>query len=125
MAHVLIVDDHQEYRSLASYLLRSAGHDVTTVSSAPSALAAAFRRRPDLALVDVHLPGIGGVVLARTLRRNPGMTGVPLIAWTVSSGPVDLESLLTEGVFDGRLDDKINAPTFAAAVERCLPCDAA
>jgi two-component system nitrate/nitrite response regulator NarL len=65
---VLIVDDDPRFRALARTLLRASGCDVVAeAADGAQALAAADRARPDAALIDVQLPDVDGVSLARTL----------------------------------------------------------
>jgi CheY-like chemotaxis protein len=77
---VLIVDDDARFRALARTLLGRLGY-VTAAEAADGAqaLAAAARVRPDAALVDVQLPDIDGLALARRLRE---MDGCPRIVLT-------------------------------------------
>ena len=67
MSSILVVDDDPVTRRLVRGLLETAGHEVAETADAPAALAAAGRRRFDLALLDVWLPGMGGLELLEKL----------------------------------------------------------
>lgn len=71
---VLVVDDDGNLRALVSTILGQAGFGVDAAADAPEALALAQRRPPELAVVDVCLPGVSGYELCRTLKeRVPGL----------------------------------------------------
>ena len=66
---VLMVDDHHGFRTRARAMLEAHGFDVVgEASDGPSAVAAADRLRPDLALVDINLPGLDGFAVAAAIR---------------------------------------------------------
>ncbi len=68
MAHVLIVDDTEIVRKALELALRRMGHDIESASCALDALELARARPPDLALLDVCMPGMDGVSLLGELR---------------------------------------------------------
>jgi len=63
-------------------LLRESGHDVRTVADGPTALEAALDYRPDVALLDVGLPGLDGFEVAKRMRQQPILQKVVLVALT-------------------------------------------
>lgn len=80
--NLAIVDDDGDVRSALARLLRSLGHDVH-----PFASAEAFEREQidvDCAIVDVRMPGIGGIELCRKLRG--GALPVPVVLISGGSG---------------------------------------
>ena len=73
---VLVVDDEPEVRTLARVVLEVSGHPVRVVEAVdgPTALAAAARERPDLAVVDQMMPGQDGLsVVAALAALHPGL----------------------------------------------------
>jgi CheY-like chemotaxis protein len=69
---VLVVDDDGDFRRLAARMLAAMGLDVVgEAGTLDSAVAAAFRLRPDCALVDVNLPDGNGIDLAERLASLP------------------------------------------------------
>jgi CheY-like chemotaxis protein len=67
---VLVVDDDAGIRENLPDVLQDEGFDVMVVGSGPSALDAAHMLRPDICLVDVHMPGMDGVQLAKELHKE-------------------------------------------------------
>jgi len=88
---ILVVDDNVDAaRSLAD-LLRIDGHDVKTSFDGNDAFRLAGGFRPQLAFVDLNMPGMDGVELARRLRAEPWGRNILLTALTGLGQPVDLE----------------------------------
>jgi len=68
---VLIVDDHLSFRSAARTLLESEGYDVVgEAGDGAEALELTERLRPDVVLLDIHLPDMDGFEIAKRLSRN-------------------------------------------------------
>jgi CheY-like chemotaxis protein len=79
---VLIIDDDAAFTLLAGETIQQAGFDVSIASNSREALAAFDACRPDLALLDVELPGSNGFDLCATLRAmSPGID-VPIVMVT-------------------------------------------
>jgi DNA-binding response OmpR family regulator len=76
MARVLVVEDDQMNQQYLTTLLRGDGYDVIAVNDGSDVLEQVDRQRPDLILLDVVLPGIGGIELCRRLRER---TQTPII----------------------------------------------
>lgn len=85
--HILIVDDNMEHRSLLSDALTPLGFTLSMAESGEAALANARAALPDLALIDVAMPGMSGWDLAALLRSEVGLTA-PLIMVSAHAGDV-------------------------------------
>jgi CheY-like chemotaxis protein len=70
--HVLLVDDSPEVRRAYREALLALGYTVSEAENAEAALAALSGAPPDIALIDIHLPGMNGYQLARRLKARPG-----------------------------------------------------
>ncbi|WP_374011311.1 ATP-binding protein [Massilia sp. Se16.2.3] len=79
---ILVADDNQDAADLLAQLLQSRGHQVSTVHDGTAALAAARALPPDLALLDIGMPGMTGYEVARALRQLPDLEGTVLAAVT-------------------------------------------
>jgi two-component system alkaline phosphatase synthesis response regulator PhoP len=83
---ILVVDDEPNIVRLARDYLVRAGFDVSTAHDGPNALRLARSERPDLVVLDLGLPGMDGLDVARTLRRD---TSVPIIMLTARADEAD------------------------------------
>ena len=86
MSTILVVDDEPRIVQLARDYLEHAGFDVMTAADGPAALATARSRGPDLVVLDLGLPRMDGLDVARTLRRE---SPVPIIMLTARSDETD------------------------------------
>jgi CheY-like chemotaxis protein len=102
IARVLIVEDNDGSREMLKMLLELDGFEVTAAENGPDGLAAFQRQRPDVALIDIGLPGIDGYQVARQIRGEPENDGVRLVALTGYGRPEDHERVIAAG-FDAHL----------------------
>jgi PAS domain S-box-containing protein len=79
---VLIADDNRDGADSLAMLLMLAGFDVHTVHTGPEALDAANTLRPQIAILDIGMPGMNGYEVARRIRNEAWGAGVTLIAVT-------------------------------------------
>ncbi len=86
MKTVLVVDDEPKILEVVRDYLADAGFSVVTASDGPAALAQARAVGPDLVVLDLGLPGLDGLDVARELRRR---SPVPIIMLTARSDEVD------------------------------------
>ena len=82
---VLIVDDEPTIRELVALALTDAGHEVDCAPDGTAALDLAERQRPELILLDVHLPGMTAEAFAQAERRRAGPRA-PIIVFTAEDG---------------------------------------
>ncbi len=79
---ILIVDDNTDSARSLAMIQRRRGHEARTAFSGPDAVALAAEFLPDVVLLDIGLPGMDGLEVARRLRAMPALNGVVLIAMT-------------------------------------------
>jgi signal transduction histidine kinase len=77
---VLVVDDNVEAALTLAELLTLEGHETHVAHDGPSAVDAARRLSPDVAILDIGLPGFDGFEVARRLRAEPELKGLLLVA---------------------------------------------
>ncbi len=99
---VLIVDDNVDAARTLHALVREFGHEVEVAHDASSALAVAREHRPEVVLLDLSMPGMDGVELARALRSQPGFEDVRFAAVTGLSQEADRRRTREAG-FDAHL----------------------
>lgn len=79
---ILIADDSQDGADSLAFLLRAAGHVVSTAYDGRAAIHLAEQERPDVVLLDIGMPEVSGYDVARAIRREPWGRGMRLIALT-------------------------------------------
>ena len=79
---VLVVDDNVDAAQSLAMLLQATGHDVRVAYDGPSAVDAALEFRPDLAVIDIGLPGFSGLEVARRIRQLATIEHMVLVAMT-------------------------------------------
>lgn len=79
---ILVVDDNKDSAKSLAVLLKLMGHEVRLAHDGPAALRGVQTERPEVVLLDIGLPGIDGLEVARRLRRDFGMNNALLIAMT-------------------------------------------
>jgi PAS domain S-box-containing protein len=79
---VLVVDDNRDAANTLKLLLESDGHDVRIATDGVSGLEAARQYQPDCVLLDIGLPRLNGYELAATLRADPQLQHVVIVAIT-------------------------------------------
>jgi CheY-like chemotaxis protein len=88
-AKILVADDHDEMRSLVVTLLEAQGYEVRQATDTQGVLDQAARERPDLLILDVHMPGEGGIAALKSIRDDPATKEMRVL---LLSGSVDLGS---------------------------------
>ena len=102
MSRVLVVEDSSASRTLTTFLLTSAGHDVIHAGNAEVALTLAHDARPDLVVMHIQLPGMDGLGATRLLKEDERTRTIPVIAVTPLATPDDEARIRAAGC-DGYL----------------------
>lgn len=80
--NVLVVDDDLVAQKVLAALLRNEGYELTFARDGAAGIEAANRSAPDLILLDVVMPGMGGLEVLRVLRETPSLAEVPVLMVT-------------------------------------------
>src|SRR5579864_7160305 len=94
---ILIVDDNEQHRQLSRDLLRAHGYSVDMASDGVEALSKIRERQPDLVLLDIKMPGISGLDVAQTVRRDPKLAALPVVAVTAFAQQGDRQACIDAG----------------------------
>lgn len=106
MTHrILVVEDEAPIRSLLETVLAAAGFEVALAANGEAGIAAARDDPPDLMLLDLMLPGMSGMTVARELRRDDRTRTMPIIMLTARAAETD-----RVGGLDIGADDYITKP---------------
>ncbi len=97
---VLCVEDNSVNMLLVSRIVEAEGHDLIRAEDGPTALNILEGTTPDIILLDINLPGISGLELARKFKADEKLAPVPLIATTAQVLVGDREKCLEAGCDD-------------------------
>ena len=89
MTTILIVDDEPPILDLVRFTLEDADVRVVEASDGVEALVVARRVRPDLILLDVHMPRLDGLEACRQIRREPALARTPIVMLTAAGQEAD------------------------------------
>lgn len=104
MNTVLLIEDDERNRTLASDVLSAAGFLVLEAETAAEGIALAVEHMPDVILMDLRLPDMGGTAAARVLKGDARTAPIPIVATS---------ALSLEGS-----DDWVQASGFAGAIQK-------
>ena len=116
---ILLIEDNNQNRYMATFLLEKHGYEVVPAVDGPTGIELAAKVQPCLILLDIQLPQMDGYAVARELRRNPALSGIPIVAVTSYAMMGDREKALAAGC-DGYMEKPVNPETFVADIERHL-----
>jgi CheY-like chemotaxis protein len=114
---VLVVDDYEAHRYANVRALREAGLNAFGVATGKEALESARRDRPDVIVLDIHLPDILGFEVCRLLKEDPETSGIPVLfltATATSERAADVGKELGASAF---LFDPIEGDTLVTVVQ--------
>jgi CheY-like chemotaxis protein len=97
---VLIADDDEDILELVRVRLARSGYETVLTRDGPEALAAARERIPDLALLDVSMPGMDGYAVTRAIRADPATAHIPVILLTARVQTDDVATGFEAGADD-------------------------
>jgi two-component system, cell cycle response regulator DivK len=113
----LLIEDNEQNRYLATFLLTQHGYHVVAVVNGPAALDAIRGFVPDVILLDIQLPGMDGYEVARLLRGLESLRTTPIIAVTSYAMVGDREKSMEAGC-NGYIEKPIDPETFIREIEQ-------
>jgi DNA-binding response OmpR family regulator len=97
---ILVADDDRDIRDLVTFKLGQAGYTIQAVSGGTEALAAIEADPPDLAVLDMMMPGLSGIDVLRKVRETARTRGVRIILLTARSRDADVDAGFATGADD-------------------------
>jgi CheY-like chemotaxis protein len=94
---VLVVEDSDAIRAAFTILLEESGYAVAAAATGAEAVRLAEGRAPDLVLLDLGLPDMPGLDVARRIKSSPATAHVPVVALTGRDDPADRDALMAAG----------------------------
>jgi DNA-binding response OmpR family regulator len=100
MATILLAEDDADIQFLVAFKLRRGGYQVREFGDGLSALADAREHPPDLAILDIMMPGMTGLEVCRELRKDPATAHIPVILLTALAQEADITAGFAAGADD-------------------------
>ncbi|MHA7124953.1 response regulator transcription factor [Janibacter indicus] len=97
---VVVADDDADIRDLVAFKLANAGYTVVPVADGDEALHAIGEHRPDLAVLDVMMPGRSGLDVLRAIRDDGELARTKVILLTARAREVDVDAGFSTGADD-------------------------
>jgi two-component system cell cycle response regulator DivK len=97
---ILVIEDQQDNRQIVRDLLTANDYEMTEAENGEEALAAVVKDRPDLILMDIQLPVLGGYEATRRIKADPSLSSIPIIAVTSYALSRDEEKARAAGCTD-------------------------
>ncbi|MFW5798844.1 MAG: response regulator [Planctomycetota bacterium] len=99
-AHILVIEDEEDILELVSFNLKKEGFKVTGALTGEDGLELARKEHPDLIVLDLMLPGIDGLEVCRSLKKDSETRGIAVIMLTAKSEETDIVVGLELGAED-------------------------
>ncbi|MES2688390.1 MAG: ATP-binding protein [Pseudomonadota bacterium] len=119
-ARLLLVDENETDRHIATELLAGAGASVATASNGHEALEMLNAEAYDLVLMDLEMPVMDGIEVARLILAQPQLAGIPILALTAHSMPAERKRCADAGMLD-HIAKPIDPQALFATLLRWLP----
>lgn len=116
---ILIVEDNEQNQKLASDVLRFKGFRVLVAETAEIGVPMVLKEKPDLVLMDIHLPGMSGLEALHAIRADVGIQSTRIMAITASVMGNDRDKIREAG-FDAFEPKPINLRVFLRTVAGLL-----
>src|SRR5687768_8818936 len=100
---ILIIEDNDQNRYLATYLLKHHGYEVAAATSGKEAIELLATTTADLILLDIQLPDMDGYEIAGMVKQNPRTAHIPIVAVSSFAMPGDRVRALDAGC-DGYIE---------------------
>ncbi|MCC2668473.1 MAG: hypothetical protein K0Q72_944 [Armatimonadetes bacterium] len=117
---ILVINDDEPTRYSVSRILERAGYHLRGAGSGEDGLRSLADARPDLVVLDIHLPGISGFEVCRRIKSNPETAAIPVLYLTGSSGPASPQMADFETGGDSYLTHPVEPPVLVATVRALL-----
>ena len=116
---ILIVEDNDLNMKLFHALLETRGYNVLQARDGMEGLRLAREHHPDLIIMDIQLPGVSGLVVAKSIKDDEKLKDIPIIAVTAFALKGD-EERMREGGCAAYLAKPISTPNFLKMVAQYL-----
>lgn len=116
---VLIIEDEEDAAELFAEMMRVSGFHVLKTSSSAPAISMMIANKPDVVILDIMMPEISGLDILHQMRRDPELSGIPVVVVSAKSMPVDIKNGMEAGA-STYLTKPVGFLELKEAVERAI-----
>lgn len=116
---ILVIEDNERNRKLLKLLLQSKGYEVVETASGEEALRYLEGSKPDIILLDIQLPNMDGLTLAKNIKSQPDKKDIPIVAVTAYAMKGDREKMLSSGC-DAYVSKPIDTRSLPILIENLI-----
>lgn len=116
---VLLVEDNHMNKVLVKEILTLNGYEIIEAESGTEAIKALSAERPDIILMDLHLPGMDGITATRIIKSEERNKSIPVLALTASAMRGEEDKIIRQG-FDGYVAKPIERKKLLEAISESL-----
>ena len=116
---VLLVEDNYMNKILVKEILTLNGYDIVEANSGIEAIRLISSERPDVVLMDLHLPEMDGVTATRIIKADKSVKEIPILALTASASEGEADDILNKG-FDGYVGKPIEVKKLLDTISESL-----
>ena len=98
MARILIVEDNEDLRKMLAWVLQPHGYETLQAATGKEGIDKAIAAQPGLILLDIRLPDMNGVDVARAIKTNTRTAHIPIVGWSAYFGERWREEALRAGM---------------------------
>ena len=116
---ILIVEDNENNMMLVRDVLELKGYSVLAATTGGEGVRLALDNKPDLILMDIHLPDIDGVAALKQIRADDAAKAIPILAVSASAMPEERQKILASG-FEAYITKPLNMKSFVETIEKFI-----
>jgi DNA-binding response OmpR family regulator len=119
LAKILVTEDEPYIYKMLEFRLNTLGHEISLATDGEKALELVSSSRPDLVLLDVMMPVMGGFQVLRRLKEDEETSSIPVIMLSAKGQEEDIVTGLENGAFD-YITKPFSFPELIARIDRAL-----
>jgi len=119
MARILIVEDNEELRKMLAWVLQPHGYETLQAATGKEGIEKAIAAQPGLILLDIRLPDMNGVDVARAIKTNTRTAHIPIVGWSAYFGERWREEALRAGMV-AYMEKPLSAPVIEATIKQFI-----
>ena len=116
---ILVVEDNEDMRRMLVSILEFSGYEISQAATGVQAIEIAVSAKPNLIILDLELPDMPGVAVARAIHKNPITVRIPIIGWSAYLGWEHRQAALDAGMVD-YLEKPVHTALIRAKIEEYL-----